>query len=74
MPLLPPSPRISGGITGAAKANVDKIYRQMEEEKKKAAPPAQRVNPSRPPSVSPRRGPDKPMPRKTSSAFENRMQ
>ena len=52
MPLLPPSPRTSGGITGTAKANVNKIYRQMEELKNSAAFPAQKMpyNPNSAPS------------------------
>ena len=70
MPLIPNSPRTGGGINGTAKANVNKLYQQMEQQKKKAAAqpmkPAERMKPTTPGAVAPK---------KNRSAFEdNRMQ
>jgi hypothetical protein len=69
MPMTPKSPRIGGGITGTAKTNVNKVYQQMEEAKKRAAmpkAPAGRMKPTTPGKMAPK---------KNRSAFEdNRMQ
>ena len=68
MPMTPKSPRIGGGITGTAKASVNKVYQQMEQQKKKAAMPKAKpkMNPTTPGKVAPK---------KNRSPFEdNRMQ
>lgn len=76
MPLIPNSPRTGGGINGTAKANVNKLYQQMEQQKKKAA--AQPMKPAQPKQPAERMKPTTPgavAPKKNRSAFEdNRMQ
>jgi hypothetical protein len=43
MPMTPKPARTIGGITGKAQSNVSKVYQQMEQEKKKAAMPSQKM-------------------------------
>jgi hypothetical protein len=75
--MIPNSPRIGGGITGKAQANVSKVYQQMEQQKKKAA--AQPMKPAQPKQpaerMKPPTTPGGVAPKKNRSAFEdNRMQ